>query len=131
LGWSSPTGGLLTALLSKGERHEQRAERNAQQPPREAVVTPIAHDDPGNDAGRQPGGEKDGHNECARHDELPPSFDGAKGLQTGGRPEQWPALSRQVAVAGYYESNTLLMMLQVKVYFMIEVSKRSPTRSTR
>ena len=54
-----------TAFGSKGERHEQRAERNAQQPPREAVVTPIAHDEPGNDAGRKPESEKDGQNVCA------------------------------------------------------------------
>jgi hypothetical protein len=55
-GWCGPIGGLLTAFRSQGERHEQRAERNAQQPPREAVVTPIAHDESGNDAGREPRG---------------------------------------------------------------------------
>ena len=64
-GWCGPIGGPPTAFRSKGERHEQRAERNAQQPPREAVVTPIAHDEPGNDAGRKPESEKDGQNVCA------------------------------------------------------------------
>jgi hypothetical protein len=77
-----------TAFGSKGERHEQRAERNAQQPPREAVVTPIAHDEPGNDAGRKPDSQKDGQNECARHDELTSVLRCAKDHGTSGGPRQ-------------------------------------------
>ena len=49
----------------------------------------------------------------------------------GSRPEQWPALSGQVASKGYYKSNTLLIMLQVNLYFMIEATNGRSMGSTR
>jgi hypothetical protein len=52
----------------KGEGHDQRTRRSAEQQPPEPVEQPVvtaAHDDPRDDPGCQPGNHKDSQNERA------------------------------------------------------------------
>jgi hypothetical protein len=64
-------------LGHEGERHDQRTERSAQQPPREAVAAAAGHDDAGDDAGHKPGSQEGGQDEWAGHDRSPSRYDGA------------------------------------------------------